>query len=174
LKNSFTERYLYLPSFGFALLSAPLFTWVQFKKQTQVKALSVIMVSLICLYSIGTISRNAVWKDNYSLWLDTVSKSPDGDIPHGSLGYALLQKGRIDEAIRELQIALLLNADFAEAHNNLGVAYRDKGLIDDAIEEFRAAYLLNPADPLFSRNLQETYEMQRLFNEAKKRNKIAN
>jgi len=174
LKNSFAERYLYLPSFGFALLSALLFTWVQFKKQNQVKALSVIVVSLICLYSIGTISRNAVWKDNYSLWLDTVSKSPDGDIPHGSLGYALIQKGRIDEAIRELQIALSLNADLAEAHNNLGVAYRDKGLIDDAIEEFRAAYLLNPADPLFSRNLKETYEMQRLFNEARTRNKITN
>jgi tetratricopeptide (TPR) repeat protein len=174
LKNAFAERYLYLPSFGFALLSALLFTWVQFKKQNQAKAFSVIVVSLICLYSIGTISRNDVWKDNYSIWLDTVRKSPDGDVPHGSLGYALIEKGRIDEAIPELQIALSLNPEFAEAHNNLGIAYRDKGLFGEALEEFSAAFWLNPADPLFSRNLKETYEMQRLFNEAKTRNRITN
>ena len=174
MKNSFAERYLYLPSFGFVLLSALLVTWAQIKKQNLAKAMTVITVSLICLYSIGTINRNAIWKDNYSLWLDTVRKSPDGDIPHGSLGYALLEKGQIDEAISELQIALSLNPDFAEAHNNLGVAYRRKGLIDEAIEEFGAAYWLNSADPLFGRNLKETYEIQRSLNEAKTRSNTAN
>jgi len=32
---------------------------------------------LVALYSAGTVQRNAVWKDDYSLYRDTIEKSPD-------------------------------------------------------------------------------------------------
>jgi Flp pilus assembly protein TadD len=38
---------------------------------------------------------------------------------HYNLGFALYSKGRLDEAIRELQETLKLKPDYAEASNNL-------------------------------------------------------
>jgi tetratricopeptide (TPR) repeat protein len=152
LKNAFAERYLYLPSYGAALLAALALAWAS-DREPRLEVVTVVATGvLVCLLAAGTISRNTVWKDSYTLWLDTVAKSPDGDVPHGSLGYAMLERGEVDGAIAELRAALALNPDFAEAHNNLGIAYSQKGMLDEALQELTLAYRL---DPSFGENFQE-------------------
>ncbi|HEV7902976.1 MAG TPA: tetratricopeptide repeat protein [Pyrinomonadaceae bacterium] len=54
-------------------------------------------------------------------------------------GRALLDVGRLNEAIRELSRAVSLDARLAEAHNLLAVAYDRKGLHDRARESFERA-----------------------------------
>jgi Flp pilus assembly protein TadD len=57
---------------------------------------------------------------------------------------ALSSKGRLDEAVSQIQEALRLQRDYAEAHYNLGVALALKGQTDEAIRQFQEALRLKP------------------------------
>ena len=145
-ENSFTERYLYLPSFGFVFLFALLLTWAKVNRPKVAVILIAISTIVIGLYSLETIRRNTIWKDNFTFFTDTVRKSPDADIPRYNFGITLQKMGRIDEAIEQWQSALKLNPGYEKAHYNLGLAYFNKGWIDRAIEHLRIALKLNPDD----------------------------
>jgi len=80
-----------------------------------------------------------------TLWSDTVSKTPNVHLVHHGLGCALLQAGRIDEAITELTTALKLNQGNVETFNQLGIAYGKKGEFDRAIELFEIALRIDPS-----------------------------
>lgn len=54
-------------------------------------------------------------------------------------GRAMLEQGRLNEAVRELSRAASLNSRLSEAHNLLAVAYDRKGLHDRARESFERA-----------------------------------
>jgi Flp pilus assembly protein TadD len=54
-------------------------------------------------------------------------------------GRALLEQGRLNEAVRELSRAASLDSRLSEAHNLLAVAYDRKGLHDRARESFERA-----------------------------------
>ena len=69
---------------------------------------------------------------------------PDYAEAHNNLGNALLQKGRVDEAITQYQKALQIKPDYAEAHNNLGTALLQKGRVDEAIGQYQEALQIKP------------------------------
>jgi tetratricopeptide (TPR) repeat protein len=157
----FGERYLYLPSVGFMILLA---LWIDRLGARKEKWLSIAVTGafavLLCLYSYGTVRRNAVWKDLYTIGTDTVNKSPDGAIPHYYLGNALLSLGRTDEAIDHLSLAVSLQPNLyttARTHNSLGIAYRKRGLINKAIEEFSICLTLDPYNANAHNNLGRAY-----------------
>ena len=155
---TFAERYLYLPSFGFVVLLALLMVRarVKFSKGNTMIAIGVIALS--GLYSAQTVIRNGDWKDDFTLFKDTVRKSPDGDVPHHQLGIAYAHMGRIDEAISEFKTVLKLNPERAESHNSLGIAYLGLGRIDEAISEFKATLKLRPeyTEPHYSLGIAYT------------------
>lgn len=142
--NTFAERYLYLPSFGFALLLALLISSLRNNAPRWAAGfagLSFVLAGLCCA---GTAYRNTIWKDDFSLFSDTVKKSPDGALPHNNLGSAYRDRGMLDRAIEQYQIAMKLEPYSPDAYNNLGVAYRDKGMLDKAMEQFQIALRLRP------------------------------
>ena len=55
------------------------------------------------------------------------------------------QKGQYLEASLELELAVTLDPDYANAHNNLGVQYFMLHRLEDADREYRRAVELNPA-----------------------------
>ena len=136
-ESIFAERYLYLPTFGYAIVLAYLYSRAGKFMPRNSTPVILIAVALIGVFSIGTIIRNTAWKDNYSLWSDTVKKSPQSAVAHQYFGYALYSRGNIDEAIPEYQNALELNPELFDARFNLGIAYHSKGLIEQAIEQYR-------------------------------------
>ncbi len=163
-ENTLAERYLYLPSFGFVLLIGLLVTWI-IRIQRYRVILTAASLSLIGLSVAGTVSRNAVWKDSYTLWMDTVKKSPDSAIPHINLGDALLAKGAIDEAINQYLYTLNLQPTEV-ANNNLGYAYGVKGWEDKAIERYEQAIKLNFNYAKAHYNLANSYLEIGRFDEA--------
>ena len=140
--NVFAERYLYLPSFGFVLLVSSLTERISNKRARSIVAL--MLAAVLCVYSFGTIKRNAVWKDDYTLWSDAVKKSPDSYVAYDSLGAAFFRRGRPDEAVKCFGTALKLKPDDAMAHYDLGDVYAGTGLTDPAIEQFQAAIRSRP------------------------------
>ena len=143
-ESAFAERYLYLPSVGFVVLLVMFIAWMETKIPKSAIGMPIIFIAITGVYTFGTIDRNTVWRDNYSLFSDTVRKSPDGAKPHNNLGYVLEGRGQIDEAIEQYQIALRLNPDSAEASNNLGSAFDKKGWVDRAMEQYQTTLRMHP------------------------------
>jgi len=127
----FAERYLYLPSAGFALLVA-----VAVNRSLQRESLAVAvrgaLCCVCCVFAVATWERNTVWHDNLALWSDTVTKSPKNAIVHANLGEALKSEGRVGEAIAELKAAVALDpaSDFLRI---LGSLYYDSGNRPEAL-----------------------------------------
>ncbi len=143
-ETGFAERYLYLPSSGFVFLIALLLAWARVNRPAVFRILIGTMILIVGIYSAATMSRNTVWKNDYTLFTDTIRKSPDGKLPRSRLGGVFFNKGRIDEAIEQYQVAVQLDPDSAISHYNLGLAFSSKGQIDKAIDRYAAALQLDP------------------------------
>lgn len=141
--NTMAERYLYLPSLGFVLLAALGAEWMAERGRKWRRHTNVALVIFLCLCALGTVSRNRIWKDDFSLWSDTVRKSPGAALAHDGFGAALATRGRYGEAIREYRIALNIYED-AATHNNLGLAYEESDQLDKAVEQYELALAMNP------------------------------
>jgi tetratricopeptide (TPR) repeat protein len=98
------------------------------------------------LLLLGTLSwqRARVYESQETLWTDALAKNPDCWEGYNNLGDALLQSGRIDEAMAQIQKALAINHQNAETHYNLGNVYKQMGRVDEAISEYQKALAINP------------------------------
>lgn len=143
----YENRYLYLSTVGYGVLVAFLVgVAVTRSRQAPVKLAAIgIAVFMVAAYSVGTVRQNLVWKDNYTLWKDTIDKDPGNPDAHIGLGFALSQMGMNDEAIKEYRAAIALNPAKPEAYSNLGVAYAKDGQDDEALSAFMKATEINPA-----------------------------
>jgi tetratricopeptide (TPR) repeat protein len=68
-------------------------------------------------------------------------------------GRALLEAGRLNEAVAELSRAASLDPKLSQAHSLLAVAYDRKGLHDRAEDSYRRAIDVNERDPQAMNNL---------------------
>ncbi len=93
------------------------------------------------------------WRDSESLWTHAIVSTLGNDMAHYNLGNALLQKGRISEAVDHYQKALLINPGFADARINLGNALLKKGSTDEAFAYYRQALQIRPDDAIAHYNL---------------------
>lgn len=155
--NTFTERYLYLPSFGFVFLAALLIGWLIDRKPQVAKGLLAAVLVLAAFYSVATVQRNMVWKNELSLWLDAVKKEPGGATPHSQLGVAYTDLGDVAKALEQFQIALRINPDFPDPYANIGLLYYKMNQVDKAIEYFHKALQLKPASPETHNNIGLAY-----------------
>jgi len=80
---------------------------------------------------------------------------------YSNLGFALYQKGQVDEAIAEYQKALDLNPGLADTHTRLGIALWQKGRRDEAIAQLQEVVRLNPHDSNAQSNLAKAQAMSR-------------
>jgi hypothetical protein len=94
-ENTFTERYLYLPSAGYVLVLAVFLSWAMEKLPRAGRGITIVSIAIIGLYTAWTIDRNTVWKNNFNLWSDTVKKSPESAMAHDGLGIAYASKGQL-------------------------------------------------------------------------------
>jgi tetratricopeptide (TPR) repeat protein len=59
-------------------------------------------------------------------------------------GKALLEQGKLDEAIGQFEEVVQVEPDYADGHINLGAALEKKGQSDEAIRQYEAALRLRP------------------------------
>ena len=172
LWQPFSERYLYLPSFGLAVLGGVILVWAENKKPKMFICAALVSVFIITLYSLGTFNRNTIWKDDYTLWSDAVKKAPDECIPNIGLGEALFDRGETNKAIQHFRIALSLNRYFAEStakdYYRRGIFYLQAGWTDKAIKQFQIALFLKPSNADAHNYLGNAYEEKGMIDEAVK------
>ena len=73
-----------------------------------------------------------------------VNEDPSNAFAHISLGYLLIKKGALDEAMLSFDEALKLNPHASDAKTGKGIILAKKGHLQEAEEVLKDALLLNP------------------------------
>lgn len=144
LQNALTERYLYLPSFGAILWLAAILHRGRSTRAAWEPVLAVAMLAAIVACSAATVRRNLVWRNAFTLWSDTVAKSPASGVAHMGYGLALLREGRRAEGEAELRTASRLDPSLVEVSLDQGLHYGRRGMLKDALISFQTALALSP------------------------------
>ena len=165
IKDVIFEHRMYLPSVGlFSAIAAGVFLAAQRLRMEKI-AISVLVLTTL-IFSGVTYARNTVWMSKTAFWEDITKKSPNKPRVHNNLGAIYFSQGRMEDALREFQLALMIKPDFAEAHNNLGSVYAAQGLMDKASREFQSALSFSPDYADAHYNLGKFYFASGQMNEA--------
>jgi Tfp pilus assembly protein PilF len=149
LEDVITDRWLYLPSVGFAVILAFAAEWLyRTKVVTKSRAWKLVFFFLCALvvelYGFATTLRNFTWTSDWTLWEDAATKSPNKARPHIALGLALNEAGHQEEAIREFKKAMQLDPKDGRGYLNLGLIYFNKGWFEESIQVTQQALSLSP------------------------------
>ena len=138
------DRYTYLPQIGLYLL----LTWsvadLSIGWRHRRLALGGSAAVVLAALAICARTQTSYWRNGELLWAHTLDCTSNNYNAHNNLGYDLLRKGRVDEAIAHFQTALQFYPDFAKARYNLGLALFEKADVDDAIAQYQTVLRLTP------------------------------
>ncbi|MBK7888105.1 MAG: tetratricopeptide repeat protein [Bacteroidetes bacterium] len=178
------ERLMYAPSFGLCLaVSSVLVSRLGGEKSIGKLSpgLSAIAIVLVGAFSILTILRNPVWKDNTTLYASGIVSAPNSARVHYYQGLLLVKpetiasypessRDSVEKAgIYHLKKSVGLYAPFADAWTQLGVAYYRKKNFKESLQYYDEALKYNKYDPVVYNNSGSVYFEMQNFNEALKR-----
>ena len=176
--NEMAERFLFFPSTGFCLVVAlAIDQWIIKSKDENIrfyipaKALA-LLIPVLLVFSGMTITRNADWQNNYTLYKTDLEKSPNdcrlyyylaNNTYQNTSGTQTDTTNHIEadnESIAYLQQALSIYPDFIEAHTALARLYTLAHMYDDAATHDLRALALDPSNSIAAYNLGCIYYKQ--------------
>lgn len=128
-------------------------------------ALAVIAVCLLCF---KTWTQAQIYKDQESLWEDTLKKNPTSKLALNNMGVIRKQQGKYEEAARHFSAVLETNSDNSEAHYNMGVVLEAQGKSEEAVRHYSEALRTRPNDVEIHTILGEIRKQQGKLDEAVK------
>lgn len=144
-QNARADRYTYLPQIGLYILAtwgaAELLRSWRHRRAVLGSVAAAILASLLVIAHIQT----HYWKDSVSLWTHTLACTSENSFAENSLGSALANRGKWEEAIPHFERALQIKPDYVGAHINLGILLNNHGKPEAAIQHFTRALQLNPS-----------------------------
>ena len=126
----------------------------------------VLMGIIVIFYIILTIQRNRIWRDDITLWEDTLKKYPNSKRANANLGREYLKKGELNLALEKLQKAVALEENNYMAYVNLGIVYSQLEQYDSAIEALKKAVKIFPNYDKTHNTLGNLYIKKKEFNRA--------
>ena len=178
--STMAERFLYIPSIGFCVLLA-LFVSRLFRIKEEVEvtstgrffsryAMPLLLVFVVSVVFAGrTISRNAVWKDNPSLFASGIKTAPKSARTHMNWGIANLnhfypaatnkneRAQYLAQARSSLEEAFAIFPGYYEAGNPLGDVLLKQGDNNNAIRYYNEYLSINPTDNNIQNNKAAAY-----------------
>ncbi|MDP7581498.1 MAG: tetratricopeptide repeat protein [Nitrospinota bacterium] len=177
LRDMITEHRLYLQLAGF-ILTIPLCLnqfIIRYKKSSfkQLAYFILPVFLLIIVFSVLTVKRNFVWKNEKSLWSDAAEKSPRLPRPLNNLaeaydkeGLAYDNKKNYKKAIEFLKKAIAISPTGYKYYNNLGKIYGRLGEFELATKNLKLALKYNPDYPFAHYNFGKVYELRGMLDNA--------
>lgn len=145
------DRYLYLPSVGFAIIVAVLLDRLRMWQGRRVLGRPAIQVAAVIAIAVvlafGTLSQSSYWADDLTLAYRGSRVAPGNFRAMNLFAIALEHRGYNKEAAKMYQKAIALKPNFWAPYYNLGRLYYQTGMFDDAERYLRAAIRVDPSDP---------------------------
>ena len=119
-------------------------------RQQQGIRMALIAVLLPMLGAMGgyTWNRTNIFRNEPTLWGDTIGKNPNAWQAHARLGQLFFKQERFADAEREFEKTVELKPDLAEHHNLLGLAQCRLGRFEKGIAQYREALRLKEEKPV--------------------------
>lgn len=166
--TNMSERFVYMPSIGFALAVAVLFyritgSW-QKPKPVVIFAGGAILLAL----SVKTFTRNFAWKDNFTLFTTDIQTVPNSAKLRNATGGELVTQAikpenatrkndMLTEAVQHLNEAIKIHPGYKNPFLLLGNAYNYLQQYEPSIQAYQQALKLDPAYSEAKNNLGITY-----------------
>jgi tetratricopeptide (TPR) repeat protein len=145
----FHDRYLYLPSIGFAILVAVGLRQIGSAIAKDYSyAPAVVAFMLACLYGYGALRESRPWAADLRLYSHALEVSPNHFGAVSNLGAELADQRRYDEAIPYLKKALEQRPDAWKLYHALSYCYYQYGRYGEALVYIRRAIQLSPDNPV--------------------------
>jgi protein O-mannosyl-transferase len=139
------DHYQHIAIIGLiALAAAGWSVWRRPLRGATYWAASAIPIAAAGTLAFLTWQQSGLYRDEFTLFGDTLQKNPNCWLAHNNLGYILSLTGRRQEAIEHYMHALRLKPDYSDAHLNLGVALLETGRPLDAVGHLKESLRLLP------------------------------
>jgi tetratricopeptide (TPR) repeat protein len=158
------ERFLFIPSIGFAIAAGYL-SYTLLKKIQSKALFEYAFIIIVCLFSVKTIVRNRDWKDNFTLFTHDVKISENSAKGNCTAGGALLEKSLeendtikrqeyLARSVKHLNKALEIYPNYVDALLLLGNAiYHNNRNYNRLFKSYEKLFKLAPNYDLAYSNL---------------------
>jgi len=169
------EHRLYLPLVGLCILLVYCVFYLFSQRNIKLAIVLFCIMGVILAYL--TFKRNLVWRDEVSLWSDTITKSPDKARPYNERGNAYAREGNYIQAIADfdkaIEIAsrmpenpLHVNSILARVYYNRAYIYQKVGSFERAMADYNRSLKINSANPRAYNNRAAIYAMKNEYDQA--------
>lgn len=152
--TNMSERFMFMPSLGFALMIAYILDRYIFSKFGKTAFLSVLVI-MVALYSIKTITRNNVWKNDFTLFTTDVKTSTNSAKVLNAAGGALTTNAynekdetkrveMLTQALQYLNKAVEIHPLYKNAFLIMGNAHYHLGEYEKSVNSYKKALQLDP------------------------------
>ena len=137
------DHWVYLSSLGLIALAAALLARAaeRLRARTALYGCAAVILPVLMVL---TSRQCRTYADMETLWRDTLAKNPNSWMAYNNLGTALLQEGKIEEAIEQYEVALRIRPGLSLTHSSLANALLRAGRIQEAIEHYEQAVRITP------------------------------
>jgi len=136
------DRYAYLPFLGlFIMVCWGVADWAE---QRHIPARWVAIPGLAGLVALAAVTHRQLdyWGDNLTLWSHTLQVTGKNFVAEDNLGGALIQLGRISEAMPHFQRSAEINPRDPVANLNLAINQQQHGQLREAIDLYQKVLLM--------------------------------
>ena len=143
-RQAMADRYTYLPYIGLSIVVA--FGFTEIAKRFSFPRPAFVALGVASLLALGVVAsaQVRVWRDSVTLFEHALRVTEENALAHINLGVAYLNRGRLEDAERELEEAIRIHPGAAEAHAALAGVRSDRGRDQEALELYRTALRLDP------------------------------
>jgi protein O-mannosyl-transferase len=158
------ERFIFMPSVAFCLIFALFLDKIRGGGQGKQQMAFGVLLTVVALFSLKTITRNPVWKDDYTLFSSDVSTSENSAKVQCAVGGQQIDNAvkmedktqrdaQLREAIEHLNRSIQIHPNYKEPYNLLGNAYTHLGDATNAVTAYKNALKIDPNFKVAQSNL---------------------
>ena len=142
-KQAMADRYAYLPFVGLFIMVSWGVADLAERFKTSPRWLAV--PGLAALVALAGVSYRQIgyWGDNVRLWSHTLEVTGRNEVAEDNLGGALLERGKVAEAMPHFQAAAAIDPSDPVANSNLAAYQLQQGNLTGAVEKFEAILRTN-------------------------------
>jgi cytochrome c-type biogenesis protein CcmH/NrfG len=144
-QHAMADRYTYIPLIGVFIVVIWGMSDLAERFRIPLKALAILMVAIIVIYSVLTSLQTRKWHDSITLFSHALEVTENNWLAHKNLGAALANQGKLMEALKHVSESLRIKPDAPE-YMSQGWLYLNLGNYEKAIEACKNSIAMSPTN----------------------------